>query len=253
MIFLIIFAAGLIYFYENAYGMRLTSLIRWIPSWLRYPLTVLAFYPTILYGRVFAFLSNRRRLWDTVFPKILCGVAPVLYSDVIQLHTKHEVRGIVNLCREWDSQRPLYEKLGIAQCYAPTTDFECPSLQDTIRCVKFMRDIINNGGSCYVHCKAGRGRSVCVVLAYLVIYEKLSPLEADGVIRAQRAHISKKWHLPLLTAVQKLAKGVDAGEGLEMVKAFSEQGEQPNLFYEGSQSFPETVNLRSASVMPLES
>jgi hypothetical protein len=85
------------------------------------------------------------------------------------------------------------------------------------------------------------------------MYEKLTPLEADGVIREKRAHISKKWHLPLLTAVQKLAKGVDAGEGLEMVKAFSEQGEQPNLFYEGSQSFPETVNLRSASVMPLES
>jgi atypical dual specificity phosphatase len=199
--------------YENAYSMKVTSLVRNIPTWARYPLTLLAFYPTIIYARLYAALyPTKRRLWDVVYPKILCGVAPVLSQDVETLYTREGVRAVVNLCREWDQNRGLYERMGISQCYAPTTDFECPTLAETMKCVYFMREHLQAGRSVYVHCKAGRGRSVCVVLAYLVTYEGLSPAEADAIIRAKRPHISKKWHLPLLTSVAEKARG-ERGEG----------------------------------------
>lgn len=208
-ILLVVFSAIL---YENAYSMKVTSLVRSIPSWMRYPLTLLAFYPTIIYARIYAALyPAKRRLWDVVYPQILCGVAPILPSDVATLYTKEGVRAVVNLCREWDSNRGAYASMGIAQCYAPTTDFECPSLAETMKCVYFMREHIQAGRAVYVHCKAGRGRSVCVVLAYLVTYEGLSPGEADAAIRAKRPHISKKWHLPLLTSVFEKAKGESSG------------------------------------------
>jgi protein-tyrosine phosphatase len=41
----------------------------------------------------------------------------------------------------------------------------------------------------YVHCKAGRGRSVAVVLAYLVKWQGLSAEEAQKVVHSVRPHV----------------------------------------------------------------
>lgn len=47
-----------------------------------------------------------------------------------------------------------------------------------------------NGGSAYVHCKAGRGRSFLVVFCYLMLHEKMDANEALKVIYDNRSQVS---------------------------------------------------------------
>lgn len=185
----------------------LTRFARWLPGSVRYPITVLLFWPTVLINRVFCyFFPSKRRLWDRVHPTIVLGSVPCLAADVDALVGKEHVTSFVNLCREWDSNAALYKRRGLSSAHAPTIDFDAPTIEETLRCVDFIHERAKKGESVFVHCKAGRGRSVCIVLAYLVLHEGLSPKEADARIRKARPHISKKWHLPLLTEIARRAE-----------------------------------------------
>ena len=184
----------------------LVELIRQLPLFLRYPLTLLLFWPSILLNRIYCHLFPvKRRLWDKVHPHIVLGSAPVLPSDVARLRESLGVTAIVNTCWEWGGDPQLYAQLGLRFCHAPTLDFEPPAWRDTLRAVEVMREVALAGGTVFVHCKAGKGRSVCVVLAYLVLHEGLSARQADAAIRAKRPHIASKWGTPLLQAVEGLA------------------------------------------------
>ena len=184
------------------------NMLHSLPEWLKYPLTVLFFYPTIAATRVVCALTSRVRLYDRVTQHIVLGVAPVFAADVRRLHAMG-VRYVVNCCREWPSPHgELYAQLGMQQLHVPTTDFTPPSLADTQRALAFLAEAERSGGSAYVHCKAGRGRSVCIVLAHLVVAHGLTPQQADEQVRAKRPNIAKdKWRLPLFAELQQLKAG----------------------------------------------
>ena len=194
----------------------LTRAIRLLPPWLRYPLTVLLFWPTVAINRFVCWrFPAARRLWDRVpGTTILVGSVPCRAADVRALAEREGVRGVVNLCREWDAHAALYGALGLARCWAPTIDFDAPTLAETLRAVAFIKDFADRGETVLVHCKAGRGRSVCVALAYLVLHRGLAPREADALIRRARPHISKKWHLPLLAKIARIAAGARRADAL---------------------------------------
>ncbi len=208
----------------------LTRIARWLPSSVRYPLTVLLFWPTVLINRVFCFLfPSKRRLWDRVHSNVVLGSVPCSTSDVDALVEKERVTSFVNLCREWDANAALYKRRGLSSLHAPTIDFDAPTLDDTLRCVAFIHERAKKGESVYVHCKAGRGRSVCIVLAYLVLHEGLSPKEADARIRKTRPHISKKWHLLLLTHILQRAHELKGAAEDSDDSQLSSRAESPTL------------------------
>lgn len=180
--------------------------IKSFPLWLRYPVTALAFWPSALKTRlIYLIWPEYRALWSRVpGTLVVVGTVPLWASDVRKLHSEG-VRTVVNLCREWENHKDLYALLGITTIYIPTVDFDPPSLADTLRGVEAIAAAVARGESTYVHCKAGRGRSVCVVLAYLILHNGLSPRGADALIRSGRPHISKKWDLPLFTEIQRIA------------------------------------------------
>lgn len=199
------------------------------PDWLRYPVTILLWWPTLLYNRVYcALLPHKRRKWDLVnlpgrpgHGSVWLGSVPLFASEVADLHAKG-VRGVVNLCKEWDSHAEdggAYARLGIKRHYAPTIDFSAPSLSHTLAAAAFIDACVRRGESVLVHCKAGRGRSVCVVLAYLTLHHGFTPRAADAHVRQFRPHISKKWHLPLLQAVHALAEERAKGGGADSSEA----------------------------------
>jgi atypical dual specificity phosphatase len=183
------------------------ELIKLLPSWFRYPLTALGFYPTMLKIRLSFWLNPRgRRLWDRVpGTSILLGTAPLWESDVMALVQAEGVGLFINLCREWHHHEGLYARLGVESLWLPTIDFEAPSLEYTLRGVDAICDATARGTKVYVHCKAGRGRSVCIVLAYLIMQKNLSAKGADELVRSSRPHISVKWNLPLFDIVAKMA------------------------------------------------
>jgi protein-tyrosine phosphatase len=67
------------------------------------------------------------------------------------------------------------------------------------RCVNFVHEQVDvQQNTTYVHCKAGRGRSTVVVVAFLVQYRGMTREEAFDVVKAKRPHVSlhpKQWRI----------------------------------------------------------
>lgn len=143
---------------------------------------------------------HRRQLWNRIHEYILLSSAPLYPQDVQTLYTDYNVRAVVNMCREWNPHDVLYKNLDIDQCYLPTIDFDPPTFDQLLKGVEFVKKQINAKRTVVIHCKAGRGRSVALCLAYFVCHEGLSPEAADAHIRAIRPHISSKWRLDAVQA-----------------------------------------------------
>jgi atypical dual specificity phosphatase len=189
--------------------------IRALPGEVRYVLTLIAFWPTVAFNRIFCWLfPSRRQLWNRIGTNIVCGSVPLRESDVEALVIQERIGAVVNMCREWNvhHQSGLYSRLGVEQLHLPTIDFDAPALEDLKKGVAFIRRHAQEGKTVYVHCKAGRGRSVALCLAYMVAHEDMTPQEADAQIRAVRPHISKKWHLPCVVHFHS-SKTAEAGAG----------------------------------------
>lgn len=79
---------------------------------------------------------------------------------------------------------------GIIQCFGSTNDFAPPLLSVIDTCVAFLDEQIQQGKTTYVHCKAGRGRSTVIVLAYLMKHQDMTLDQAYDYVRQRRPHIS---------------------------------------------------------------
>jgi atypical dual specificity phosphatase len=203
MYFPFFFLAPLLLILIKNAGLLPPHLVNLLPRWFRYPATVVLFWPQVLSTRLFCFMGEALRcssvrLLNRVSPSLVLGVAPVFPSFVEALFAEHNVRGVINLCAEWDGNAVLYAARGIQQLYLPTIDFEAPALKDVLRALAFIDAHERRGFSTYIHCKAGRGRSAIVALAYFVVKQGMSPQAADALVRAKRPNISRgKAELPL--------------------------------------------------------
>ena len=238
-----------------------------LPPWLKYPITVLAFYPTILATRAYCLLATclpclnqRIRLHCRITPAIVLGVAPVFASHVEALHQAENVRSVINLCREWNPHGALYAARRMRQLYLPTTDFEPPTLAMTLAAVAFIDEAAARGESVYVHCKAGRGRSLCIVMAYLVLRQGLSPQEAEEAVAAKRCNVARgKWELPLFKELVLLR---EAGGGVAGSSSSSSSSELAPVALPAAASpsgaaavapLPPSLTLRSGASSPPKS
>jgi hypothetical protein len=123
-------------------------------------------------------------LYDRISKEVVVGVAPISFRIVNDLYKKENVRGIVNLCREWQGANGYYKQLGISHLVLPTTDFSLPNEDSCRQAAEFINKHAQRGESVYVHCKAGRGRSVAVAVAYLALYRGMTTRRAtDHIIR----------------------------------------------------------------------
>ncbi len=86
----------------------------------------LIFLPTYAWNLLLGRVLRLRHWWDEVEPGVLLGARP-LRSDVQTLFDQG-VRGVVNMCDEFEGPIDLYEKLGIEQLWLRTIDFQPPSL-----------------------------------------------------------------------------------------------------------------------------
>jgi len=79
-----------------------------------------------------------------------------------------QIRGVVNLCEEYQGPEKSYKRLGMRQLRLPTTDHFEPSVEDLNKGVQFIADHQALGKRVYVHCRAGHGRSAALVFAWLL-------------------------------------------------------------------------------------
>ncbi|KAG8086150.1 hypothetical protein GUJ93_ZPchr0010g7738 [Zizania palustris] len=148
------------------------------------------FYPTLLYNVLRNRFEPEFRWWDRIDQYVLLGAVP-FSSDVPHLK-QLGVKGVVTLNEAYETLVPtsLYQAHGINHLKIPTRDYLfAPSVEDISQAVDFIHRNASQGGSTYVHCKAGRGRSTTVVLCYLIKYRNMTPEAALDYVRTVRPRV----------------------------------------------------------------
>ncbi|OEL35177.1 putative dual specificity protein phosphatase DSP8 [Dichanthelium oligosanthes] len=148
------------------------------------------FYPTLLYNILRNRFEADFRWWDRVDQFILLGAVP-FPSDVPRLK-QLGVQGVVTLNEPYETlvSTSLYQAHEIEHVVIPTRDYLfAPSLEDISQAIDFIHRNASQGGTTYVHCKAGRGRSTTIVLCYLIKYRSMTPEGALDHVRSIRPRV----------------------------------------------------------------
>ncbi len=151
------------------------------------------FGPTFAYNYLLGRVFKVRAWWNRIDPHVILGALP-LARDAAALKAEG-VTGIVNMCEEYRGPIKRYQELGIEQLWLPTVDFTHPTEEFVTAGAEFIQRHAQQGGTVYVHCKAGRARSATIVLWWLVRFGGLSPVEAQRFLLEKRPHINPKIYL----------------------------------------------------------
>jgi atypical dual specificity phosphatase len=137
----------------------------------------IAFYPT------FPLTAIQRigNYWTDVDDTVIIGCAPMDIFNHPKMLYDRGVRGVVNMCLEYEGPISAYNKLGITQLRLPTPDHFESSVEQLEEAVAFIEKLRENGDRIYVHCKAGHGRAAAVALSYMI---KTNPMVPPAALNA---------------------------------------------------------------------
>lgn len=153
-----------------------------------------SFYPTLYLNRLVCAVGWWNR-WDWIDQHVAVGVLPTR-RDLGKL-SKAGVTAIVNLCLEYTGDESRLAALGITQFHLPTLDFHRPTADDIAGAVEFINQHIAAkqrsaaNRKVYIHCKAGRGRSVAIAMGYLMTAHKITAAQAHQRIQKVRRQIDR--------------------------------------------------------------
>jgi atypical dual specificity phosphatase len=103
-----------------------------------------------------------------------------------------EVGGVINMCAEWNGHTSQYDDSDIDQLHLPTPDFTSPDINAVRDGVNFISRFAEEGRRVYCHCKAGRGRSATIALAWLIHSQGLTPSDAEQHLIHRRPQVNRK-------------------------------------------------------------
>lgn len=173
------------------------------------------FYPTLLYNVLMEKVTSRR-WYDRMDDTVILGALP-FQSMTKQLKEEENIKGVVSMNETYElkifsNDAEKWREQGVEFLQLATTDiFEAPDQDKLFEGVTFINRFLPpdsklagvpthsaqvNGGSVYVHCKAGRTRSATLVGCYLMMKNGWSPEEAVKYMRHRRPHIllhTKQW------------------------------------------------------------
>jgi atypical dual specificity phosphatase len=131
--------------------------------------------------------------------KIILGALPFHERKHVERLKSLGVGGVLTLNKPFELQPNLigtpvqpcdWLLNNVESLHIPTPDFCPPSPEEIKLGIEFMKKIINSGKSVYVHCKAGRGRSVVAVVCYLMEIDNMTVEEAIDYVKKRRPQIN---------------------------------------------------------------
>mmetsp|Transcript_7649 Transcript_7649/g.11508 ORF Transcript_7649/g.11508 Transcript_7649/m.11508 type:complete len:264 (+) Transcript_7649:3399-4190(+) len=126
-----------------------------------------------------SFIPPRAGIWTELDDTVIIGAAPINRFGMNHPKKLRElgVCGVINCCAEY--QGPDWQSQGIELLRLPTIDHQEPTTEDLIKAVHFIQSLHDKGQKCYVHCKAGHGRSAAVSLSWLMHrhYGQVAPFD----------------------------------------------------------------------------
>jgi len=167
-----------------------------------------SFLPSLAYNLLLERLSART-WYNAIDQKVVLGALP-FRSMTTELVEQVGVRSVISMNEDYEL-RPFspcaetWRRSGVRFLQLATTDiFEAPTQAKLRRGVAFIRE--EREGCVYVHCKAGRTRSACLVACYLMQEYGMSPEEAVADIASKRPHVwlgEAQWR-----AIREFASGL---------------------------------------------
>jgi len=130
---------------------------------------------------------------------VLLGAMPFCERDhLARLIADEGVVAVLTMNEEFELEpglmatpvsRAQWADAGVAQMLQRAQDFQPPSVAQLNECCGFIEEHAKGGGTVYVHCKAGRGRSTVAVLAFLMKCRGMGVDEAVAHVLQRRPHI----------------------------------------------------------------
>lgn len=200
---------------------------------MKWPYSVVMFWPTVLFARLWSWLlPQQRRVLDRIpGTPLVVGAVPLWSSDFALLQSMG-VKAVVNMCAEWSPDVQQLQGHGLHSLHVPVVDMTPPSQLQLIQCATWITRELDAARSdagdvplVYVHCKAGRGRSVLVAAACLMAWGGWLPPKAAQRILAARPHASDKSRHPALLQLQETLQAPSQAE-LVTVQELREDGPQ---------------------------
>lgn len=139
-----------------------------IPISLRRQILRVMFYPTLLWTMLLhRLMPDQRRWYDRIDSRVIIGALP-LKRQLDTLARVEGVTGVINCCDEFGGHPAEYGRYRMRELHLPTMDYCSPTAQQIENGLDFIRKQ-PQGGTVYVHCKAGRGRAGTMTMAYLMV------------------------------------------------------------------------------------
>jgi len=151
----------------------------------------ISFYPTLFYNICMERISSRR-WYDRIDSNVILGALP--FRSMVDTLQQENVKGIISMNENYELTLFSHNKEGWAQygidfLQLPTRDiFEAPCQKKLQEGVEFIKRW-EGQGTVYVHCKAGRTRSACLVACYLIDHNRWDPAKAVDHMYSCRPHV----------------------------------------------------------------
>lgn len=148
------------------------------------------FHPTLCWTLLKTRVLRHEDHWTEIDDTLILGALPTRRE--LSQFPELKVAGVINMCAEWNGHESRYTESGIEQLHLPTPDFTSPDADALRDGVSFITRFAESGHRVYCHCKAGRGRSATVALAWLIHSRSLSPADAEQHLLACRPQVNRK-------------------------------------------------------------
>lgn len=138
--------------------------------------------------------------WSKIEPlNLYLGAIPLKNQGHLEQIAELGITDVLSIVEDFEladgwvnspAKKEDWEALGVQVKQIPAVDFYPLTQQEIQEGIEHLHTLLQEGKTVYVHCKAGRGRSATIVIAYLMKYHGLSFEQAFSTIKEARSAIN---------------------------------------------------------------